>query len=89
MANLDKGETKRSGAESTSDARQVSVDNAIDDIARQALHRARRVEEREKCRQPGPIVPPDADAPPIKLPNPTGETQMEIPNVGSRDAPGG
>lgn len=29
------------------------------------------------------------DDPPIKLPNPPGEKQPEIPKVGSRDAPGG
>jgi hypothetical protein len=31
----------------------------------------------------------DEPSTPIKLPNPSGETQHEMPKVGSRDAPGG
>ena len=38
----------------------VSVDDAIDSIAREALEEARRVEEAERYRKnPGPVVPPD------------------------------
>jgi hypothetical protein len=36
------------------------------------------------------IAPGDGEqSAPIKLPNPSGETQHEVPKVGSRDAPGG
>jgi hypothetical protein len=35
------------------------------------------------------IAPDDEHSSPIKLPNPSGETQPETPKVGSRDAPGG
>src|ERR1700733_231025 len=38
----------------------VSVDDAIDAIAREALEEARRVEEAERYRKnPGPVVPPN------------------------------
>jgi hypothetical protein len=37
----------------------VSVDDNIDEIAREALEEARRVEEAEKYRKtPGPVIPP-------------------------------
>jgi hypothetical protein len=37
----------------------LSVDDSIDEIAREALQEARRVEEDEKYRKtPGPIIPP-------------------------------
>jgi hypothetical protein len=35
------------------------------------------------------ITPDEEHNSPIKLPNPGGETQHEMPKVGSRDAPGG
>jgi hypothetical protein len=36
-----------------------SVDDSIDEIAREALQEARRVEEAEKYRKsPGPVIPP-------------------------------
>jgi hypothetical protein len=38
----------------------VSIDDAIDAIAREALEEARRVEETERYRKnPGPVMPPD------------------------------
>jgi hypothetical protein len=37
----------------------MSVDDSIDEIAREALEEARRVEEAEKYRKsPGPVIPP-------------------------------
>jgi hypothetical protein len=37
----------------------VGVDHNIDEIAREALEEARRVEEAEKYRKtPGPVIPP-------------------------------
>jgi hypothetical protein len=92
MTNPDKNGHQPSAANSPADtAKLVSVDDTIDDVARQALEQARRAEEREKYRHhPGPIVSPQSgDDPPIKPANPPNETQPEIPKVGSRDAPGG
>jgi hypothetical protein len=89
MTNPGNSEHKPSVAYSTHDAAElVSVDDTIDDVARQALQQAQRVEEREKFRhQPGPVVAPQsADNPPIRLP--FDETQTEVSTVGSPDAPG-
>jgi hypothetical protein len=43
----------------TESAELESVDDSIDEIAREALQEARRVEEAEKYRKtPGPVIPP-------------------------------
>jgi hypothetical protein len=43
----------------TESAELVSVDATIDEIAREALEEARRVEELERYRNnPGPLMPP-------------------------------
>jgi hypothetical protein len=44
----------------TESSELVSIDDAIDAIAREALEEARRVEEAERYRKnPGPVVPPN------------------------------
>jgi hypothetical protein len=50
----------RSMPELTESTELVSVDDAIDGIAREALEEARRVEEAERYRKiPGPIIAPN------------------------------
>jgi hypothetical protein len=66
MENESSGATKREHevlkAQSATDSTPlVSIDRSIDEIARQALEHARRIEEEEKFRRhPGPIVAPGA-----------------------------
>jgi hypothetical protein len=51
----------------TESSELVSVDDAIDAIAREALEEARRVEETERYRKnPGPVVPLDPSVVPPK-----------------------